>query len=105
MDQLIGMLGQFIMAHPHWAIVALVGSWVLSNVVSAMPSPDQGSGKGYKFLFTLGHGMMGSLGRVIPWLRLPSDPSRKDPSFFGKPDATGGQSIAQPPTPPEAPKP
>lgn len=85
MDELMGLIGGFISAHPYWTMGLFAAYWFLSNAVAALPSPDTTSSKGYKFLFTLGHSLMGSLPRLLPWLRLPTDPSRKDPTFFGNP--------------------
>lgn len=76
-------LWSFITAHQ--TVSALVAAWVGSNVVSALPSPDQGSGKFYKFWFSLFHGMAGSLPRLLPMLRLPGDQSRNTTPFFVAP--------------------
>jgi len=71
---------QFISTHQ--TVSALVIAWLGSNVVSALPSPDAGSGKPYKFVFSLFHGLAGSLPRLFPQLRLPGDPSRSTTPFF-----------------------
>ena len=91
----VEMIGNLISAHPYATLAIFGGYFLLSNVVAALPSPDKGSGKMYKFWFTLGHGLVGSFPRIIPSLRLPSDPTRTDPSYFGKPDPN--QNSAQNP--------
>lgn len=68
----------------HSTTSALIAFWLGSNVVTALPSPQQQSGNFYKFFFTLLHGLAGSLSRVFPNLRLPTDPSRATPTFFDK---------------------
>lgn len=98
MDQLVQMLGQFVANHTYLSLGILVGLWLLSNIVSAMPSPDQGSSPWYKFLFTLGHSLVGSIPRILPSLRLPSDPSRSSTPYFGGPKDT--TSNAETPTKP-----
>lgn len=70
----------------HQTIAALIAAWIGSNFIGALPSPDQSSGKFYKFLFALAHGLAGSLPRLFPNLRLPGDPSKGSPTFFGAPD-------------------
>jgi hypothetical protein len=77
-------IGAWLIAHQ--TMSALVMAWLGSNVVSSMPSPDQSSGKGYKFLFSLLHGLSGSLGRVFPNFRLPSDPSKDSTPFYAPTD-------------------
>ena len=66
----------------HQTIAALIVAWLGSNVVSALPSPDQTSGKFYKFFFTLMHGLSGSFPRVFPTLRVFNDPTQSSPSFL-----------------------
>lgn len=75
-----------ITTHQTWS--ALIGFWLGSNIVGALPSPDQSSGKLYKFVFTLFHGLAGSLPRLLPNLRLPMDASRGAQTFFGNPPAS-----------------
>lgn len=91
LTEVMKFLAGFVSAHPYVTLGCVIGAWLLSNVVSAMPSPDQSSGKGYKFLFALGHGIVGSIPRIWPSLRLPSDPTRSSPTFFGKGES-GDQS-------------
>lgn len=74
----------FVMQHKEAAIAVAV-LWIFSNVVTALPSPDQSSGKGYKFFFTFMHSVAGGLPRFLPSLRLPGDPTRSNQTFFGKP--------------------
>jgi hypothetical protein len=69
----------------HQLAIGLGAFWLASNVATAMPSPSQSSSALYKFLFTLLHGLIGSLPRIFPGLRLPGDGSRSDQSFFGSP--------------------
>jgi hypothetical protein len=80
----------------HQTYSALIAAWIGSNFVSALPSPDAASGQFYKFFFSLMHGLAGSLPRLLPSLRLPSDPSRNSPPFFGN-----GKTV--PPPPPNPP--
>lgn len=67
-------------------VSALVAFWLASNFVSALPSPDQGSAGLYKWFFSFSHGLAGSLPRIFPNLRLPSDSSRGSQTFFGNGD-------------------
>ncbi len=75
---------EFFQAHQTTSV--LIAFWMGSNVVSALPSPDTNSAKPYKFFFSLMHGLAGSLPRLLPNLRLPTDPTRTSPTFF----ANGG---------------
>lgn len=102
MDQLVQMFGQFASNHPYSVLGSLIGYWLLSNIVSAMPSPSQASAPLYKFVFSLGHGLVGSIPRLLPSLRLPGDPSRTSQPYFG---AKGPDSVPQPPPPPAPPQP
>lgn len=95
MDQLVQMFGQFASNHPYWVLGAIVGYWLLSNVASALPSPSQASSGIYKFTFSLIHGLVGSIPRLVPSLRLPGDPSRTSPTFYGN----GGSQPNTPPPP------
>lgn len=90
----VKFVGGLISAHPYWTLGLVIAWWLVSNAVSAMPSPDQSSGKGYKWLFSLGHGLMGSLPRIFPALRFPWDPSRSTQPFFAPPTSPN------PPAPP-----
>ena len=54
---------QFIAQHQVGSTI--VGFWLASNIAGAMPSPDATSGKGYKFIFTLMHGLVGSVPRLL----------------------------------------
>jgi len=83
----------------HQTVAALVAAWLGSNVVSALPSPDSGSGKFYKFTFSLFHGLAGSLPRLLPSLRMPGDTSRNTVPFFA---SEAAPSQTPPPTPPAA---
>lgn len=67
----------------HQTVFAVVAYWIGSNFISALPSPSQTSNGFYKFFFTLMHGLAGSIPRVIPGLRLPSDPTKDSQTFFG----------------------
>jgi hypothetical protein len=84
MDSLMTALIHLIVAHQ--TASALIAMWLGSNVVSAMPSPSQSSNGFYKFIFSLAHGLAGSLPRLLPNLRLPGDTTRGAQSFFGRPD-------------------
>lgn len=48
----------------HQVISTLVGYWIFSSMVSALPSPDDKSGKGYKFLFAFAHGLAANVMRI-----------------------------------------
>lgn len=98
-------IGGFISAHPYITMAILVGQWFASNVVAALPSPSLDSAPFYKFCFTLAHGLAGSFARVFPWLRVFSDSTQKDATFF-KPSAPPDAPVVAPnPPAPEAPKP
>lgn len=55
------MIGQFIGNHYMLIGVCL---WFVSTLISTMPSPDDKSGVGYKWLFGLLHTLMGNAGRI-----------------------------------------
>ena len=76
----------FVSSHQTWS--ALIAFWLGSNVVGALPSPDQSSGKGYKFVFSLMHGLAGSLPRLLPNLRVGPQTAATMQTFFGKPPDT-----------------
>lgn len=81
----------------HHTTASLIAFWLGTNIVTSLPSPTQQSGTFYKFIFSLLHGLGGSLSRVFPALRLPnvpSDPAPPNPPTF----------FATPPQPPEVPK-
>jgi hypothetical protein len=77
-------IGAWLIAHQ--TVAVLIMAWLGSNIVSSMPSPDQSSGKGYKFFFSLMHGLAGSLPRIIPNLRLATDPSKDSTPFYAPTD-------------------
>jgi hypothetical protein len=52
----------FIRSHP--AISGAIGAWLIGNVAAALPSPDDKSGKLYKFAFAFMHGIGGSIPRI-----------------------------------------
>lgn len=72
----------FIVAHQTTS--ALVAYWLLSNIVTALPSPSNTSNGFYKFVFAFGHGVSGSLARVFPQLRAPNDPTQGSATYFSK---------------------
>lgn len=72
----------FIMAHQTTA--ALVAYWLVSNFVSALPSPSNASGGFYKFFFAFSHSLAGSIPRVFPTLRAPNDPTQGSATYFSK---------------------
>ncbi len=67
----------------HEVLSVLIFYYVFSSVVSALPSPDEKDGKGYRFLFAVMHAFAGNLAR-LPQVR-----------------SLIGQSQAQTPAPPE----
>ena len=77
----------------HWLAITLISGWLLMNAISAMPTPDASSGKGYKWLFAFGHLLAANGPRLVATL-FPAFASRFP--FLGK--ANG----ALPPTPPPA---
>lgn len=79
----------------HQTVAALIAAWLGSNVVSALPSPNGSSGKFYQFVFSLMHGLAGSLPRLLPSLRLPSDPSRGTIPFFATPESVAATKASE----------
>lgn len=67
---MINALMNFYQAHP--AICAAVGTWLLGNLCSAMPSPTADSGKSYQFLFNFASAVGSALPRSVPKLRIGS---------------------------------
>ena len=92
-------LWSFIMAHQTTA--ALVAFWLFSNVVTALPSPNNDSNGFYKWAFAFGHGLAGSLARVFPSARVFNDPTQGSATYFAKDGAAAGT----PPAPAPVPKP
>lgn len=89
----------FIVAHS--TIVAITAMWLFSNVVTALPSPNNTSGNGYKFFFAFAHGLAGSLPRVFPAARVFNDPTSSSKTYFqaptnSQPPASGGAAAGQP---------
>lgn len=56
----------------HPAIFAAFGTWLLGNICSTMPSPNESSGIAYRWVFSLASVVGSSLPRSIPNLRLGS---------------------------------
>ncbi len=52
----------FVRTHP--AISGAIGAWLVGNIAAALPSPDNTSGKLYKFAFAFMHGIGGSIPRI-----------------------------------------
>ena len=48
----------------HPAISGAIGAWLVGNIAAALPSPDNTSGKLYKFAFAFMHGIGGSIPRI-----------------------------------------
>ena len=48
----------------HPAASGAIGAWLIGNVAAALPSPDDKSGKLYKFVFAFMHGIGGSIPRI-----------------------------------------
>lgn len=69
----------------HSTTSALIAMWLFSNVVTALPSPNGSSGRGYQFFFALMHGLAGSLPRVFPKARVFNDPTQNQPTYFSTP--------------------
>jgi hypothetical protein len=53
---------ELIREHP--TIATLAGYMLFSNLVGALPSPDDKSSKGYRFLFAFLHGLAANLLRI-----------------------------------------
>lgn len=49
----------FLTLHSFWT--GIIAYWVFNAIVDAMPEPDEVSGKGYKFFYTLLHKLAGNL--------------------------------------------
>jgi len=75
---------QFVMAHQTTA--ALGAFWMVSNFVSALPSPSNSSGGFYKWFFAFATGLVGSLPRVFPSARVFNDPTRGSGTYFQQPN-------------------
>ena len=52
-----------------WEVI--IGYWIFSAAVGAMPTPEQGSSMGYKFLFRFGHILSGNVSRAAVALKVP----------------------------------
>lgn len=63
----------------HYTSELLIGYWLFSNVVSALPSP-QSYTSFYRFFFNLMHGLAGSVGRISPIFRIPGPGTTDVPS-------------------------
>jgi hypothetical protein len=55
-------LTTFVRIHP--AASGAIGAWLIGNIAAALPSPDNTSGKLYKFAFAFMHGIGGSIPRI-----------------------------------------
>lgn len=49
---------------PHPAISGAIAAWLVGNIAAALPSPDEKSGKPYKFIFAFMHSVGGSIPRI-----------------------------------------
>jgi len=76
----------FVVAHP--TAFGMGSLWVFSNIVTALPSPTNGSGMFYKFAFAFAHGLAGSLPRVFPATRVFNDPTQGSGTYFQKPNGS-----------------
>lgn len=54
----------FLSIHNHPAVSGALAAWVLGNIAAALPSPDDKSGKFYKFIFAFMHGIGGAIPRI-----------------------------------------
>lgn len=54
-------IGQFIAQH--YMLIGVI-LWVLSTVISTMPTPDDKTSAGYRWLFNLLHTLAGNAGRI-----------------------------------------
>jgi hypothetical protein len=63
----INLLIKAIVDHPTSS--AMMGFWIFSVFVSALPTPNGNSTKFYQFFFALMHGFAGSAPRVLKWFR------------------------------------
>lgn len=57
------LINQFIHTHPMGTAFAAV--WVLVLFVTALPTPQPGDPRWYRFIFTLLHGVIGALPRIL----------------------------------------
>lgn len=69
----------------HQTISALVAYFLFSNFASSLPSPSNNSNGFYKWLFAFSASLGAALPRLFPSLRLPSDPTAGQPTYFAKP--------------------
>lgn len=69
------MIKQFILAHQ--TAIAVLAFMLFSNAVLAMPSPDDKSGKFYRWSFNLLHSVGAGLPRLFPLLRFGAAPDSK----------------------------
>lgn len=69
----------------HQTISALVAYFLFSNFASSLPSPSAQSSAFYKWLFAFSASLGAALPRLFPSLRLPSDPTAGQPTYFSKP--------------------
>lgn len=58
MNDFLGLLGNW----HFW--VMIMGYWLFSNAISAMPSPDANSSKGYSWFFKMANGFAANLSRA-----------------------------------------
>lgn len=76
----------------HQVLLVMGGQWCAVYAVASLPSPTQSSNGFYKWFFAFSHGIIGALPRLLPQLRLPSDPSRNGETFFSKPAYMNGKA-------------
>jgi hypothetical protein len=65
MQDLINLL------HNKWLWILFGGYWVLMAAVGALPMPEEGSGKFYKFTFAFLHGFSANINRAAVALKVP----------------------------------
>lgn len=55
----------------------LIGYWIFSAAVGAMPTPETTSNKGYQFLFRFGHALSGNINRAAITFKVPGATEEK----------------------------
>ena len=58
----------------HPMLSGAIAMAVANAAVTAMPSPDANSGKGYSWLFNFSHALVGAISRIVAQYK--SDPSK-----------------------------
>jgi hypothetical protein len=91
MDAILHAGVDFVTSHPAICLTMLLGWWIFSAVVRAMPLPEPTDSRRYRFLFTVAHSLKdsasGSLARVLASrAKPPEQPSPTEPQALVKRD-------------------